>query len=90
MDKITAGVNTEEVGNVYIYTVIAEDGYHEDIGAYVSYGISACADGKEVERISDISDERGTVERLAELCNRESLDVIHLRDVVEDHLIDCL
>ena len=84
--NVATEVNTEEKCIVYDYTVIAEALYSEDIGDYISYGISVHTEGREVERISDISDEQELVKGLAELCNREGLDVIHFRDVVEDFL----
>ena len=85
--KVAVEVNTEEKSMIYDYTVIAEALYSEDIGDYISYGISVHTEGGEIERISDISDEQELVKGLAELCNREGLDVIHFKDVVEDFLI---
>ena len=36
--------------------------------------------------IPDISTDREQVEHLAELCNREGLEAVHLRDVVSDFI----
>lgn len=76
--KITYGV-TEEM-----YVIGSE--------SRVSYGIAAYADsGTEgtssiLSSVRDISSDRAPVKKIAELCNRLELDVLHLADVVEDFL----
>ena len=58
----------------------------------ISYGIAAYAHCETTQTLTiagavrDISPDRSQVERLAELCSRLELDVIHLNDVVEDCL----
>ncbi len=52
-----------------------------------SYGIAIC-DGEQtvLETISDISPNYEAIEKLVNLCNKESLSPCHLNDVVRDFL----
>ena len=68
------------------YLSKSETIYDEDIGSYVSYGITVRCDGEEILTISDVSTDRKKVERLAELCNDKGLSVCHIYDVIEDIL----
>lgn len=59
----------------------------EQTGEYLSWGIRAeYADGTAVDRIEDISTRREVVEAMAEVLNKGSVEVIHLRDIVDDML----
>ena len=60
--------------------------YDDDIGRYVTYGITVRCDGEEVLSISDISTDKEKVERLAKLCNDNQLSICHIYDVIEDIL----
>ncbi len=51
-----------------------------------SYGISAFEDGKELDRLDDVSPDRIFVEDMAAVFNRTGLSLVHFRDVVEDML----
>lgn len=42
--------------------------------------------GRKLCQIADITADRGSLERLVEICNREGLSLCHLYDVVEDFL----
>lgn len=69
------------------YHVVKETLYHEDIGLYESYGFSIVDErGIEVKHISDISTEAPFVEKLAEVCEREQVSLLHIFDVIEDAL----
>lgn len=72
------------------YRVIEETLYHEDLGQYTAYGISAYSveDGetKLLAHISDVFLDMQKAEQFASLCNRLALDPIHLPDVVADML----
>ncbi len=71
---------------MYTYRLIETTVYDEDNEEYIpTYGIQAVrATGEIIETIEDVFLEKEKVEDLVEACNRGALDVIHLRDVVED------
>lgn len=55
-------------------------------GLVDTYGIAAYRKGRKLCQIADITADRGRLERLVEICNREELSLCHLYDVVEDFL----
>ena len=71
---------------MYQYLVVEETLFHNDIGTYVSYGIIALTEDKEIVRISDISTNKTMVESMAKSYNDLQLNPIHLYDVIEDAL----
>ena len=75
-----------EIANSYFYEAVRESLTSDELGVYVSYGISVSLNGQTVAFVSDVSPDGADVERLVERCNREQLDPIHLNDVIEDHL----
>ncbi len=58
----------------------------------IAYGIVAYADAEiggtftVIASVSDISAEKESAERLAELCNANQVSVEHLQDIVDDYL----
>ena len=75
------------VGKVrYCYVPIQQTIKSEDLGTYISYGISVRAVEDEIIRVSDVSTEYDTVARLAQRCTENELDPIHLGEVIEDFL----
>lgn len=68
------------------YKVIEENLQNCEFESYVAYGISVYSEDKKMilDTISDIFLEKEKAEKLVELCNKNKLDPIHLREVVED------
>lgn len=69
----------------YLITSITYDDIH-------TYGIAAAVnyDGcfVVIESYIDLSTDKDSIEHLVELCNNLHLDVLHLRDIVDDFLTD--
>ena len=55
---------------------------------YRTYGIAALSNGKCVAFVSDISTSSSAVRGLAKRCNKNSLDPVHLVDIVDDFLAE--
>lgn len=70
----------------YLYKVKSEMIRTEEGGEYLSYGISVSLGDTEIITVSDVTTDSSALEGLAELCNEEELDVIHLEDVIQDFL----
>ena len=70
------------------YIPIREIIESEELGFYVTYGISARRDGEEIAFVSDVSTDRQAVEMLAHICTVNQLSTEHLNDVIEDFLSD--
>ncbi|MBQ3126685.1 MAG: hypothetical protein IJC15_06400 [Clostridia bacterium] len=72
------------------YVVVRED-YIDEVNARTAYGIAAVKeyDGCPVvmQTISDVYATRTPVMRLVRYCNEMGLELIHLRDVVDDLLV---
>lgn len=68
------------------YRVIEENLHSCEFESYIAYGISVYSDDTEtvLSSISDIFLKKERAEKLAQLCNENSLDPIHLKEVVED------
>ena len=75
---------------MFLYQVIKETLYHEDIGSYISYGLKVLFLSygiyEEITKVSDISIDRNAVTLLAEQCTKGQLYPVHLMDVIEDFL----
>jgi len=56
------------------------------LGIYTAFGIQAYRQNRLLLYIPDVFCHRYDAERLVEMCNRLHLDVIHLKDVIEDAL----
>lgn len=71
---------------MFIYKVVEENLRNSELGSYIAYGISVYLRATNVIliSISDIFLERNKAEKLVELCNKNGLEPIHLREVVED------
>ena len=66
------------------YEVFEERRVLEGSQEYTGYGI--CVAGSSA-RIPDISSERSVAEELVSILNSEDVDLVHMMDIVEDHLI---
>ncbi len=55
---------------------------------YMGYGIAGIQDGRIIAEVRDISAEREYVDKLIDLCNVQNAAPEHLKDVVEDYIID--
>lgn len=67
--------------------ITVESTYKININERKSYGIAVCdAEQTVLETISDISPDYEAIEKLVNLCNKESLSPCHLNDVVRDFL----
>lgn len=73
---------------------ITEEIYSLGPDSRITYGIAAYADAENdgtatvLQSINDITSDREKIQALVETCNRLKLSIIHLRDVVEDFLVD--
>ena len=71
--------------------IVLKNTYINGDAIRVGYGIAAVEayDGVTtvLESIDDISPDIAPVERLVELCNLHKLEVVHLKDVVDDFLV---
>lgn len=68
------------------YMVIVEDLKSHEFGEYTAYGICAFSEDNKtnMKSFSDVFLEKEKAENLVNLCNANKLDIIHLRDVIED------
>lgn len=71
---------------MYIYKVVEENLQNCEFGSYIAYGIAVCFKSTNIIliSISDVFLEKEKAEKLVELCNKNNLEPIHLREVVED------
>ena len=71
---------------MYIYKVIKENLQNCEFGNYVAYGIAVCLKSTNIIliSISDVFLEKERAKKLVELCNKNNLELIHLKEVVED------
>ena len=72
----------------YTYTPVQETLTSEEIGTYVSYGISIRTVEEEIAFVSDISTEFEEVRELAILCTDKELSPEQFPEVIEDFLQD--
>ncbi len=70
----------------YRYVPVQQTIESEELGTYVSYGISARAVEEEIFFISDVSTNFEKVRCLADLCTEKELAPEHLEDVIQDFL----
>ncbi len=72
---------------MYLYVPLEEHLHSNEIGDYISFGlILKDENGKELNRISDISNDCFFVAELCRIFNMYQLSPIHLLDVIEDFL----
>ena len=73
---------------MYVYLITEEEFCHEDVGNYVAYGLKVIFATygvySEILRISDISTDKNSVIKLADLCNRNQASPVHIFDVIQD------
>lgn len=84
----TSAPNINDSPVRYVYVSTKESLVSDELGAYISYGISALSNGQEVSFISDVSTDPEVALRFARVCTECQLDPIHLPDVIEDLLAD--
>ena len=70
--------------------IVVQNTYKNGNATRISFGIAAIEEYDGVttilESISDLSSNLKSIERLVDICNNLQLDLIHLRDVVNDFL----
>jgi len=69
------------------YQIIQTEEKDENNGVYIGYGLR-CTYGAESAEVKNISINGESVRRLAELLERESVEPVHLFDVLYDLLAD--
>ncbi|MGN0517439.1 MAG: DUF6514 family protein [Acutalibacteraceae bacterium] len=69
------------------YDLIKEHIINDYCGEYDSYGIAVISDGTELRRISDISTDFEDIEELVRLCNKVSVELVHIDSIVENFLL---
>lgn len=69
------------------YDLIEEHIINDYCGEYDSYGIAIISDDTELRRISDISTNLEDLERLVRLCNKLSVELVHIDSIVENFLL---
>lgn len=71
--------------------IVVQNTYINGDATRIGYGIAAVEEydgvATVIESFDDISSNIEPVERLAELCNFHKLEIIHLKDVVNDFLV---
>ena len=72
----------------YRYVPVQETFESDELGTYVTYGLSVKAVEEEIAFISDVSTEYEEIERLADLCTKNQLDPEQLPEVIEDFLAE--
>ena len=72
----------------YRYVPVQETLEDDDIGTYVTYGLSVRAVEEEIAFVSDVSTELEEIQHLAEVCTEKQLDPEQLPDVIEDFLAE--
>ncbi|MBE6693920.1 MAG: hypothetical protein E7589_04080 [Ruminococcaceae bacterium] len=70
--------------------IVVRNTYHNKAATRVGFGIAAVEEydmeTTVLESIPDLSANIKDIERLVELCNRNQLDIVHLKDVATDFL----
>lgn len=69
------------------YRIKSELHWSALLGLYTAFGIQAYRQNRLLLYVPDVFCHRRDAERLVELCNRLHLDVMHLKDVIEDALV---
>ena len=72
----------------YRYVPVQETLTTDELGTYVTYGLSVRAVEEEIAFISDVSTEFEEIQHLANVCTEKQLDPDHLSDVLEDFLAE--
>ena len=72
----------------YKYVPVQETLTTDELGSYVTYGLSVRAVEEEIAFVSDVSTVYEEIERLADICSAKQLDPVHLEEVVQDFLAD--
>ncbi|MBR5542860.1 MAG: hypothetical protein IKU65_02040 [Oscillospiraceae bacterium] len=69
------------------YIIFKETVFNEEMGEYMSYGISVREKGNEVRRFSDVCRSRKRVCRLCRLCNRLKVSAEQFDYIIEDFCV---
>ena len=80
------GIPTCMAQDTYIYLPLTQRLYTEEIGDYVSYGISVTKNGERIYEVGDVTTDLDALSALCEKCTLLQLDPIHLEDVIYDFL----
>ena len=72
----------------YRYVPVQETLEDDDIGTYVTYGLSVRTVEEEIAFVSDVSTELDEITHLADVCTEKQLAPEHLADVIEDFLAE--
>ena len=70
----------------FAYLPVTEEHSSDELGYYISHGISVLCDGEELIRIEDVSTDSVAIAELCERCTHLGLDPIHIFDVIDDLL----
>ena len=69
------------------YVPVKQQLWHEQLGVYDTYALRVENEAGEcLAQIDDVSTDYVVVGELAEKCNRGQPDLVHLKDVVLNHL----
>ena len=80
------GIPTCRTKDRYIYLPLTQHLYTEELGDYVSYGISVTKNGEKIYEVGDVTTDLDALSALCERCTLLRLDPIHLDDVIYDFL----
>ena len=72
----------------YQYVPVKETITSDELGTYVTYGISVRTVSEEIAFVRDVSTELDEIQHLANVCTEQQLDPDHLDDVIQDFLIE--
>ena len=72
----------------YRYVPVQETLRTDELGTYVTYGLSVRTEEKEIAFVSDVCTDFDEVRELASLCTEKELDPDQLPDVIEDFLAE--
>lgn len=72
----------------YSYVPVQETLTTDELGTYVTYGLSVRAVEEEIAFVSDVTTEFEEIKQLADVCTEKQLDPDHLTDLLEDFLAE--
>ena len=77
---------TEKIGVLYTYELIKEQDASD--GRTVFGIVAKDSENKILLKISDVFANEEKVRELVALCNRHNASVVHIRDIIDDMIID--
>lgn len=73
------------------YRAVQEEYHDHDLGVYTAFGVCAYQiieqQQEQVAYIPDVFLSTETAQHFVEICNRLQLEIIHLREVIEDAIL---